>query len=303
MKRTWTVGTRGSKLALVQTTMVIGGLRALYPECDFAVKIIKTTGDSVWNTPLYLIGQKGLFIKEIEEALLAGEVDLAVHSIKDLPTELLPGLALSAVLEREDPRDAFISLAHDRLADMPAGSSIGTSSMRRRAQILAFRPDLVILPLRGNVDTRVRKLDGHDVDGLVLAYAGVKRMGLAHRVREILPMDVMVPPCGQGAIGIETRAKGDAADLVSPLHHDATGFEVGLERAFQAAVGGGCSVPLGVNARLAGDRVTLRAAYGDEKAVLLFRGSVEGEKAEADILAKRLLAGLDKARGCPMKGP
>ncbi|MGD0231547.1 MAG: hydroxymethylbilane synthase [Syntrophorhabdales bacterium] len=298
MKRTWIVGTRGSKLALVQTGMVIDGLRALYPDCDFTVKTIKTTGDSVWNTPLYLIGQKGLFIKEIEEALAKGEIDLAVHSIKDLPTELLPGLALSSVLEREDPRDTFISLMHDRLADMPKGSRIGTSSMRRRAQLLAFRPDIEILPLRGNVDTRVKKLDGQNLDGLILAYAGVKRMGLQHRVKEVLPFDVMVPACGQGAIGIETRVAGEAADLVSSLNHDPSGFEVGLERAFQAAVGGGCSLPLGVNAHLSGNRVTLRAVYGDENGALLFKESAEGERTEGDMLAKRLLAGLDNARGC-----
>ena len=178
----------------------------LYPGCDFSVKTIKTTGDSVWNTPLYLIGEKGLFIKEIEEALAAGEIDLAVHSIKDLPTELLGGLSLSAVLEREDPRDTFISLKHAALADVPLGARVGTSSMRRKSQLLAFRPDLEITPLRGNVDTRVRKLQEQDLDAVILAYAGVKRMGLEARVREVLSLDVMIPACGQGAIGIETRS-------------------------------------------------------------------------------------------------
>ncbi len=296
MKKKWMVGTRGSKLALVQTGMVIDALAGLYPESDFAVKIIKTTGDSVWNTPLYMIGEKGLFIKEIEEALAAGEVDLAVHSIKDLPTELLGGLSLSAVLHREDPRDTFISVKHARLADAPVGARIGTSSMRRRAQLLALRPDLKIAPLRGNVDTRVRKFQEQDMDAVILAHAGVKRMGLEEHVREVLSLDVMVPACGQGAIGIETRSGSDAALLVKPLDHEETRFEVEMERAFQAGVGGGCSVPLGVNASLSGDRVTLRAAYGDEAGAIIFRDRAEGERAEGAALVEGLLDGLRRAR-------
>ncbi len=296
MKKRWMVGTRGSKLALVQTGMVVDALRRLYPGSDFSVKTIKTTGDSVWNTPLYLIGEKGLFIKEIEEALIAGEIDLAVHSIKDLPSELLGGLSLSAVLEREDPRDTFISLKVAALADVPLGARVGTSSMRRKSQLLAFRPDLEITPLRGNVETRVRKLQEQDLDAVILAYAGVKRMGLESRVREVLSLDVMVPACGQGAIGIETRSGSDAASLVGPLDHEATRFEVGMERTFQAGVGGGCSVPLGVNARLSDSRVTLRAAFGDETGAIIFRDRLEGIRAEGAALVERLLDGLRRSR-------
>jgi hydroxymethylbilane synthase len=300
MKKRWIVGTRGSKLALVQTGMVIEALRRLYPESDFTVKTIKTTGDSVWNTPLYLIGEKGLFIKEIEEALIAGEIDLAVHSIKDLPTELHEGLSLSAVLEREDPRDTFISLKHARLAEAPAGARVGTSSMRRKSQLLDARPDLEIMPLRGNVDTRVRKLREHDLDAVILAYAGVKRMGLASSVREVLSLDVMIPACGQGAIGIETRYEDAAASLVRPLNHEETEFEVGMERAFQAGVGGGCSVPLGINARLSGGRVMLRAAYGAGDGAIIFRDRLEGERAEGAALAEGLLDGLRRARAAAL---
>jgi hydroxymethylbilane synthase len=300
MKKKWIVGTRGSKLALVQTWMVIDALAGLYPDSDFAVKTIKTTGDSVWNTPLYLIGEKGLFIKEIEEALAAGEVDLAVHSIKDLPTELLGGLSLSAVLEREDPRDAFISVKHASLADAPVGARVGTGSMRRKSQLLALRPDLEIAPLRGNVDTRVKKLQEQDLDAIILAYAGVKRMGLESSVREALPLDVMIPACGQGAVGIETRSGSDAALLVKPLNHEATRFEVDIERTFQAGAGGGCSVPLGINASLSGARVTLRAAYGNEAGAIIFRDRLEGERAEGAALVEGLLDGLSRARAAAL---
>ncbi len=296
MQKKWTAGTRGSKLALVQTGMVIDALSRLYPDCDFTVKTIKTTGDSVWNTPLYLIGQKGLFIKEIEEALAAGEIDFAVHSIKDLPTELLGGLALSAVLEREDPRDAFISIKHASLADLPAGSRVGTSSMRRKGQLLALRPDLEIAPLRGNVDTRIKKLREKDLDAVILAAAGVKRMGLERCVRGLLSLDVMTPACGQGAIGIETRSGDEAVGLVKPLGHEATELEVGIERRFQAGVGGGCSVPLGFNASLSGGRMILRAVYGEENGEIIFRDRVEGPTTEGDVLIRGLLDALGRVR-------
>lgn len=297
MKKNWIVGTRGSKLALTQTNIVIAALRALYPSFEFEARVIKTTGDSVWDTPLYLIGEKGLFIKEIEEALVREDVDLAVHSMKDLPTDLAPGLTIAAMLRREDPRDGFISLKHDRLMDVPRGARIGTSSMRRKAQLLASRPDLDIVPLRGNVDTRLRKLETQELDGIVLACAGVKRMGLEDRIKEILPFDLMVPPSGQGAIGIETRAGSDAANLVAPLDDEATRLEVGLERAFQVGVGGGCSVPLGVSARLSGDRVTVRAVFGSEDGGIIFKESAEGSRDEGERLVERLLEGLRKARG------
>ncbi len=297
MKKHWIVGTRGSKLALTQTKMVIGSLQALYPSCEFETRIIKTTGDSVWDTPLYLIGEKGLFIKEIEEALVREEIDLAVHSMKDLPTDLAGGLTISAMLPRVDPRDTFVSLKYDRLADTPQGARIGTSSIRRRVQLLAARPDFEVVPLRGNVDTRIKKLEAQDLDGIILAYAGVKRMGMEGRVREMIPYDVMIPLSGQGAIGIETKAAGDAAELVNPLDDAPTRFEVGLERAFQAGVGGGCSVPLGVNASLSGMRVTIRAVFGTDDGTIIFKESAEGPKEEGERMVARLLEGLIKARG------
>jgi hydroxymethylbilane synthase len=296
MKKHWIVGTRGSKLALIQTEIVIGELQVLYPSLSFETRIIKTTGDSVWDTPLYLIGEKGLFIKEIEEALVRNDIDLAVHSMKDLPTDMLGGLSMSAILARRDPRDTFVSLKYSRLSDVPLGARIGTSSMRRKTQLLAARPDLEIVPLRGNVDTRIGKLEAQGLDGIILAYAGVKRMGLEDRVREMIPLDIMVPPSGQGAIGIETRADDAAAGLVRPLDDPPTRFEVGLERTFQTGVGGGCSVPLGVNARLAGHRVTLRVVFGAEDGTIIFKECAEGPEAEAEDLVRRLLEGLKRAR-------
>lgn len=296
MKKTWIVGTRGSKLALRQTEIVKEALGRLYPGFDFPTKIIKTTGDSVWDTPLYLIGEKGLFIKEIEEALERGEIDFAVHSMKDLPTDLLGGLAISAVLPREDPRDTFVSLKYDRLADVPSGARIGTSSMRRKAQLLDFRKDLEIVALRGNVDTRIRKLKEQDLDGIILAHAGVKRMGFEDQVREVLPFDLMIPPGGQGAIGIETRAGDDVVGIVQALNDSRSEFEVTTERKFQAAVGGGCSVPLGINASLSGNGVTLRAVYGTEDGTIIFKNVLSGAKEQADALVKQLLGGLRHAQ-------
>ncbi|MBP1731025.1 MAG: Porphobilinogen deaminase, partial [Deltaproteobacteria bacterium] len=194
MKKTWIVGTRGSKLALKQTEIVMGRLASLYPQFRFSHKIIKTTGDTIWDKPLHLIGGKGLFVKEIEEALLAGEIDMAVHSMKDMPAELPDGLTLGAVLERENPRDAFISVRHKRLFDVGPGAKIGTGSLRRRAQLLGLNKKIEVVPLRGNVDTRLRKLREQNMDGIILACAGVKRMGFGDQITEIISFDQMVPP-------------------------------------------------------------------------------------------------------------
>jgi hydroxymethylbilane synthase len=292
MKKTWTVGTRGSKLALTQTNLVIARLKTLYPECEFTINIIKTTGDTVWDTPLYDIGEKGLFIKEIEDALLNGGADIAVHSMKDLPTDLPEGLAISAILEREDPRDTFISEKYNRLSDVPVGARIGTSSMRRKAQLLAYRKDLTIVPLRGNVDTRLRKLKDENLDGIILAYAGVRRMGFADQVRQVLPLDIMVPPCGQGAIGIETRRDDEATALVKPLNDAVTATEVSLERQFQLGVGGGCSIPLGVNAAIVGDTVTIHAVFGAEDGTLIFKDKVSDKLEQGTTLVDWLLTRL-----------
>ena len=295
MKRTWILGTRGSKLALRQTEIVMGRLKALYPEDRFMHKIIKTTGDTVWDKPLHLIGGKGLFVKEIEEALLAGDIDIAVHSMKDMPVELPEGLTLGAVLERENPCDVFISVKHRSLADVGPGGKIGTGSLRRKSQILALNGKLEVVPLRGNVDTRLRKLREQGLDGIVLAYAGVKRMGFGDQITEVLPFRMMVPPSGQGAIGIETRAEPELLELLRPLNHDPTMFEVTIERKLQALIGGGCSVPLGINASVENGELTIHSALGTEEGDLIVKQHITGRIDDADRLIAQSLAGIRKA--------
>jgi hydroxymethylbilane synthase len=306
MKKTWMVGTRGSKLALRQTEIVIGRLATLYPDAQFIAKIIKTTGDTIWDKPLHLIGGKGLFVKEIEEALLAREIDMAVHSMKDMPVELPEGLTLGATLERENPRDVFISIKHQRLSDVRPGGKIGTGSLRRKAQLLSLNKRIEVVPLRGNVDTRLRKLREQSLDGIILAYAGVKRMGFGEQITEILSFDIMVPPSGQGAIGIETRAEPQLLELLKPLNHEATMFEVSVERKLQALVGGGCSVPLGINASVVNGELTIHSAFGTEEGELLVKQQVHGRPDEADALIAASLQPIKAAQeklgpGCSEK--
>jgi hydroxymethylbilane synthase len=296
MKKKWIVGTRGSKLALRQTEIVIGRLQGYYPDYQFAAEIIKTTGDTVWDKPLHLIGGKGLFVKEIEDALLAGRIDMAVHSVKDMPGELPEGLVLGAVLERENPRDAFISVTYEKFADMGPGCRIGTGSVRRKAQILHLNREVEVIPIRGNVDTRLRKLREQGMDAIVLACAGVRRMGLAEHIKEILSFDMMVPPSGQGAIGIETRDEAQLLDLLRPLNHEQTMFEVSVERKLQALVGGGCSVPLGINASVANGKVTIYTAFGTEEGELLVKQHVDGGLDEADALIAASLKPIQAAQ-------
>ena len=279
-----------------QTEIVRGLLSVLYPDMEFATRIIKTTGDTVWDKPLHLIGGKGLFVKEIEEALLAGIIDIAVHSMKDVPAELPEGLTLGAVLERENPRDAFISARHRRLSDVGPGGRIGTGSVRRRSQVLALNRHLEVVPLRGNVDTRLRKLREQDLDGIILACAGVTRMGFGEQITEVLPFEMMVPPSGQGAIGIETRAEPGLLDLLGPLNHDPTMFEVTVERKLQALIGGGCSVPLGINASVRNGELTIHSALGTEEGELIVKQHVTGPVADADRLIAQSLAGIRKAQ-------
>src|SRR3954468_8871166 len=234
------IASRGSQLALWQAHWVKGQLAALGHESR--IEIIKTTGDKITDVPLAKVGTKGLFTKEIEEALLDGRADLAVHSLKDLPTELPEGLVLAAVPPREDPRDAMVG---KRLADLPAGAKVGTSSLRRAAQLRKLRPDLVIESIRGNLDTRLRKLDEGQYDAILLAAAGMKRLGWEARIAEILSPEMMCPAVGQGALAIETRI-GFALPPV--LNHAATHTAVRAERGLLGALGGGCQVPIGAHA-------------------------------------------------------
>jgi hydroxymethylbilane synthase len=256
-----TIGTRGSALALWQARYVAGAIENEHPDIRVELMKIKTRGDKILDTPLALIGGKGLFTKEIEEALLDGRVDLAVHSMKDLPTELPEGLRLAAVLEREDPRDVFVSRDGRSLKDLDPGDAIGTSSLRRKAFLLNRYPHLEITPIRGNVDTRVRKSESEDLAGVILAAAGIKRMRLTERVTEYISTDLIIPAIGQGAMGIETRENDpEVDDIVSLMNHRSTAACIGIERAFLQRMGGGCQVPLAAHAEITGDKAHVTAA-------------------------------------------
>jgi hydroxymethylbilane synthase len=250
------IGSRGSQLALWQANHIAARLRERGHEVE--IEVIKTTGDKILDVALAKVGTKGMFTKEIEEALLEQRVDLAVHSLKDLPTELAPEFEIAAITVRENPRDAFLSRHFDSINDLPQKALVGTSSLRRQAQLKALRPDLKIEPLRGNVDTRLRKMEEGQYDAIILASAGLNRLGLTRWIRQVLPADVMCPAAGQGALGIEIR-RGDSETLehLEFLNHKPTRLAVLAERALLNELGGGCQVPIGAHAEVTGEEVKL----------------------------------------------
>ena len=285
MKQKVIIGTRGSKLALWQAEHIAGRLRSLHPGLAVELRHIVTTGDRILDVPLARIGGKGLFTKEIETAMLDGEIDLAVHSLKDMPAELPPGLILAAVTSRLDPHDAFVSGKYPGLAELPAGATVGTSSLRRRAQLLRFRPDLDIVSLRGNLDTRLRKLDEGQFDAIVLAAAGLRRLGWGGRITSLLSPEECLPAVGQGVLALEARQDdADVLAVVAALDDAETRACVTAERQFLAAVQGGCQVPVGVFGRFEGGRLSLTAR------ILSLDGSrcVEGQAAGTPEQAKQL---------------
>ena len=282
-RRTVVVGTRGSALALAQARWVIERLRRLHPDVEFVEKVIKTGGDRGQMKEI------GAFVKELEEALQRGEIDLAVHSLKDLPTRQPEGLVIGAVPARATPYDVLISRDGRPLEELPAGARVGTGSPRRRAQLLALRPDLEILPIRGNVDTRLRKLDAGEVDALVLAEAGLERLGLLERVTERLPFEAMLPAVGQGALAVEVRADDAfALELVSALDHRETRLGIEAERAFLGGLGGGCRVPIASFGRVQGDRLVLDGLVADPDGLSVLRGRIEGSPGRAEELGHEL---------------
>jgi hydroxymethylbilane synthase len=292
MKKKWIIGTRGSKLALRQTEIVIQKLQSLYPQYEFIIKTIKTTGDTVRNKPLHLIGAKGLFVKEIEEKLLSKEIDMAVHSVKDLPAELERNLLLGAVLEREDPRDAFISLTSNRLAEVKDGSRIGTSSLRRKAQILHQNKNIQVVPIRGNIETRLKKLKTENLDGIILACAGIRRMGLEKHIKEIMPLNTMIPSCGQGAIGVEIRNEKDVLKLLAPVNNEHSFLEVAIERTLLAKIGGGCHLPLGIHTVITGNTVKLYISMGEDDGTLFIHKLYAGNINNIDALITKVFSKL-----------
>ena len=253
------IGSRGSQLALWQANWVKSELERLHDNVDIDIRIIATSGDIIQDVPLAKIGGKGLFVKEIEEALLANEIDLAVHSMKDVPIELPTKLGISVITKRENPLDALISKNGEKLADLPQGATIGTSSLRRSSQLLKYRGDFKIHPLRGNVDTRLRKVEEGKYDAILLASAGLNRLGLANRITEEISHDILLPAMGQGALGIETRLDDTMIyDFISTLNHEQTHYAVSAERSLVGRLDGGCQVPIGAYARIEKGLITLK---------------------------------------------
>lgn len=292
MRTTLRIGTRRSRLALWQANWVKGRLERQWPQLDVALVPIVTSGDKIRDRALSQVGGKGLFVKEIEDALLDGRADLAVHSVKDLPAVFPDGLVLSAVPQREDARDVLISRGGKTLDDVPGGARVGTSSLRRQALLLHLRPDLRVETLRGNVDTRLRKHREGVVDATVLAAAGLKRLGLMPAQAHVLSEERFLPAIGQGAIGIETRDGTDVAEFVQPLHDRQSGLEVAAERAFLRAVGGDCRTPLAAKASVRPDGVHLDALIASPDGRIVLRGQETGPADDAVGPGARLAARL-----------
>jgi hydroxymethylbilane synthase len=277
------IGSRGSQLALWQSNHISALLRERGYEVE--IEIIQTTGDKITGVALAMVGTKGMFTKEIEEALAAGRVDLAVHSLKDLPTELSVGFEIAAITEREDPRDAFCSRLYSTVEDLPGSARVGTSSLRRQAQLKAIRPDLDIHPLRGNVDTRLRKLEQGEYDAIILASAGLKRLGRMELVREIISAEIMCPAAGQGALGIEIR-EGDTEtrEQLLFLNDAAARTATTCERALLNRLGGGCQVPIGALAEVRNGRLHLEAVVADPDGTKVLREARDGNLSDPEQL-------------------
>lgn len=287
------IATRQSALALWQAEYVRSRLLAVHPEIEVSLVPMVSRGDKLLDSPLAKIGGKGLFVKELETALLEDEADIAVHSMKDVPMEFPLGLGLFCICEREDPRDAFVSNRFDSLDALPAGSVVGTSSLRRQAQLLASRPDLEIRFLRGNVNTRLAKLDAGDYDAIILAAAGLIRLGFEVRIRDSIAPESSLPAGGQGAVGIECRSDDEEIHaLLEPLHHADTASRVEAERALNRRLNGGCQVPIACYAVLEGDELWLRGLVGQPDGTLLLRAEQRAPRAEAEALGVRVAEDL-----------
>ncbi|WP_060588188.1 hydroxymethylbilane synthase [Aeromonas schubertii] len=298
--RTLRIATRKSPLALWQANFVKAQLEAIHPDLQVELVPMSTQGDKILDTPLAKVGGKGLFVKELETAMLEGRADIAVHSMKDVPVEFPEGLGLHTICEREDPRDAFVSNHVATLDALPLGAVVGTSSLRRQCQLRASRPDLVIRDLRGNVNTRLAKLDAGEYDAIILAAAGLKRLEMAHRITAFIEPEQSLPANGQGAVGIECRLDDDAVKaLLAPLEHTETRTRVLTERAMNRALQGGCQVPIGAYALVEGDQIWLRGLVGSPDGSQMLHDEIRGPLADGEslgeALAERLLAaGADR---------
>ena len=297
-KQKLVVGTRSSQLALWQADFVIGELAKKYPELVVEKRLMTTKGDKILNAPLAKIGGKGLFTKELETAMLEGEIDIAVHSLKDMPVVVPEGLVITAITQRADPGDAFVSSKYESFQQLPAGAKVGTSSLRRKAQLLHARPDLQIEDLRGNVNTRLRKMEEENFDGIILACAGLKRLGFGDKIRQVLPQIMCLPAVGQGALAIECRqADKETRELLEFLNDRCTRLCTEAERGFLATVEGGCQVPVGVHAVSAEAGIRVEAVIASLDGSTLLRDAQEAEVKNAQEaravgvnLAEKLLA-------------
>lgn len=286
------IATRASRLALWQAEHVRDRLQALYPQCEVELLSMSTKGDRILDRSLSKIGGKGLFIKELETAILDGRADIAVHSLKDVPYDMPKPFALPVIMERDDPRDAFVSNHYDSLAAMPAGAVVGTSSLRRESQIRERFPHLIIKPLRGNLDTRLGKLDAGEYDGIILATVGLRRLGLADRIRSSIAVEQSLPSAGQGALGIEIHAdRTDLAQWLAPLICQDSAARASAERAVTRTLGGSCQVPLAAYAEIEAGQIWIRALVSEPDASVVYKAELRGPLADAEQLGRQV--GLD----------
>ena len=283
------VGTRGSNLALVQANWVSDRLKSLYPDMSVAVVPIRTRGDRMQNISLVEIGGKGIFVKEIEETLLRGDIDIAVHSMKDVPVDLPDGLIIGAIPEREDPRDVLISREGTKMEGLSKGARLGTGSLRRGMQIKRLMPDIEIVPVRGNIDTRIKKIVTENLDGIIVAAAGMKRMGRGREISQYIPIEVMMPSAGQGVLGIEMRESDrETKALIAPLNHLDTVVEISAERAFLRRLGGGCQVPIAGIARKSGNNLVIKGLVGSIDGRVMIMDEVRGDSSNWEDMGNTL---------------
>ena len=284
------VGTRGSNLALIQTNWAIDRLKEKFPEVEFEVKIIKTKGDKILHLSLDKIGDKGLFVKEIESQLLEGEIDLAVHSMKDMPAEVVEGLKFAAVPKREDPRDVIILREGlNSFDELPIGATIGTGSKRRKYQLLRKRPDLNIVPIRGNIETRISKIESENLDGIVLAASGVIRADLEEKITEFLTVDLMIPAPAQGALALEIRENDEKLEkMIDAIRDEISQIQTDAERSYLAGIDGSCHIPMGAYCEVDGEKLTLTGIFGDEDGEKITVASLEGDRDNPKELGSNL---------------
>lgn len=283
------IGSRGSGLALWQANWIKSQLEELHTELQVDITIIKTSGDKIQDVPLTKIGGKGLFVKEIEEALMRRDVDIAVHSMKDVPMKLPYELEISVITERENPFDALISKDNIQLDDLPKNAKVGTGSLRRSSQLLKYRPDLEIVPLRGNIDTRIKKLDSEGLDAIILAAAGLRRMGWGDKIAQVIPAEIILPAMGQGAVGIETRQHDpNVLEAIMALDHEETHLALDAERTFVDVLEGGCQVPIGAYATLDEETITLSGLVASLDGKTIYQASKQRPLVEAKLLGQEL---------------